>query len=89
MGEQAVSKQETDLEEFHSMIWDITWLLRHRELGEPVEGNEFAPIIADQWANEIELLTANGLTVNDLGETLACLNLLILGEPDANKKSPH
>ena len=89
MGEQAVIKQEMDLSEFHSMIWDITWLLRHRELGEPVEGNEFAPIIADQWANEIELLTANGLTVNDLGATLACLNLLILGEPDANKKTPH
>ena len=89
MGEQLATKQETDLAEFHSMIWDITWLLRHRELGEPVEGKEFAPIIADQWANEIELLTANGLTVNDLGATLACLNLLILGEPDAKKESPH
>ena len=89
MGEQAVSKQETDLEEFHSMIWDITWLLRHRELGEPVGGKEFAPIIANQWAKEIKLLTTNGFTVSDLGATLACLNLLILGEPDANKKTPH
>jgi len=61
MGEQITMRQETDLEEFHSMIWDITWLLRHRELGEPVGGKEFALIIGDQWAKEIKLLTTNGL----------------------------